>query len=132
MPKPCAKPHPGVPKLLPRRHPATGDVLPGEGENPGPLKLPSMPKGTRAQPAYLALLRKQHCWVCGYHKSQAHHYPHKGMGGGGNWHDLRTVALCRGCHAAAHDSPAFEIGVMTPAVYDRMITTMLRYWGGER
>jgi len=47
---------------------------------------------------YLAWIRRQPCCVCGRGLVQAHHEPRKALGGGGDWHDRKTLPLCSVCH----------------------------------
>lgn len=91
---------------------------------------PHRNKASRNCPAYLKAIRTESCWNCGYHKAEPHHFPHKGMGAGGNWHDLRTVALCRGCHRQCHDSPPFEQSIMTARMYERQLCAVIQYMEG--
>lgn len=51
----------------------------------------------REDPKYLAWIRTLPCAVCG-RSSEAHHEPRKGLGGGGDWHDRKTIPLCPDCH----------------------------------
>jgi len=57
----------------------------------------------RSDPAYLRAIHGLPCLVCGK-PGEAHHEPPKGMGGGGDWHDRKTVPLCDEHHKAGRDS----------------------------
>ena len=43
---------------------------------------------------YLAAIHERRCLVCKRWPVEAHHEPPKQMGGGGDWHDRKTVPLC--------------------------------------
>lgn len=39
------------------------------------------------------------CAVCGAPpRNEPHHEPKKALGGGGDWHDRKTIPLCTWCH----------------------------------
>ena len=57
----------------------------------------------RSDPAYLRAIHGLPCLVCGK-PGEAHHEPPKGMGGGGDWHDRKTVPLCDWHHKSGQES----------------------------
>lgn len=54
-------------------------------------------------PAYLKRVRELPCCICGRKPSDPHHWPRKRKNGR-NWHDHKTIPLCRGCHTVKPDS----------------------------
>ena len=60
--------------------------------------------------------------------SDAHHFPHKGMGGGGDWHDRWSVPACRKCHTAYHEKwTRDERDMMRASIWQKIATLMLAY-----
>lgn len=55
-------------------------------------------------PAYLDFVRSFPCCICGELPVEPHHEPLKGAGGGGDWHDHKTVPLCQRHHNAGRQS----------------------------
>lgn len=50
-------------------------------------------------------IRDLPCAACGRpsipgERNEAHHEPPKALGGGGAWHDRKTIPLCVACHTA--------------------------------
>lgn len=47
---------------------------------------------------YLAWIRTLACLACTRGPCVPHHEPPKGLGGGSDWHDRKTIPLCAECH----------------------------------
>lgn len=59
----------------------------------------------REDPAYLDRVRKLPCCMCGKKTGcDPHHWPKRRKNGGGDWHDHKTIPLCRWCHTVGRYS----------------------------
>lgn len=79
---------------------------------------------------YLRELRLQPCVFCSSNTgNQSHHYPHKRMGGGGDWSDYLTVPACRDCHAWWHEiATREEREGWANEMFEWMLKNLRRYW----
>ncbi len=72
----------------------------------------------RRDPAYLMWVRGQQCLGCGRYGCDPHHEPPRSHA---DWHDHKTVPLCRQCHDRRHAMGAVRFWLAIEAMPSTVI-----------
>lgn len=88
-----------------------------------------LPKKAR-DPVYLDHVRSHACIRCDQYGTESHHFPHKGMGGGGTWSDYCTTPWCMDCHRWWHEKATrTERDEWKPRIWKWTLESLELYFG---